>query len=176
MSQKTKIRKIDIIQSADRYRKVFVDFEIPISDTDSVRARLSSPDIYSIQEERILVFHEKLAKTIEKGLDKLPMNEAKWEADLENATKEVKATLEKEKPKNLAEHIAYDLTRQIVVLNIIPKFLTDPETGEKLFPTEEEQKMFSELMGSNLELLRLCADQYVQLAQIVASITKTAKN
>ena len=133
-------RPIDILRSADRGDTLQVEFDIVLRNGIKLAtAVLTAVDDYEIMKEQEKVYKMEYADCVRRGMDTLPIDEKEWEeylASIEN--KETRKRESGNRPDNLAEQVARKIARMDTVQRVVPKFLRDQATGDKLFPTSEE--------------------------------------
>lgn len=189
---------------AAKIPSVVFDLVLDADDPDgTISAKLSMPDVISIQKEQTLVYESLLADCIAKGFGQKPPNMIAWQdakdADklrIENEIKKMGADKKtsqeiadyKEKamkvhnsnyekpPKNLAVQTAEKLSFNQTGIELVPKFLLDPVTNERLFKTDEMLATFVDIVKSDADLIALMSNKFVELVLKTKEIKKTAKN
>lgn len=177
-----KTRPIDLMLGATRYKIVRADVDIPLDNSETLKAYLSAPDIWAIRKEQEWLYDGALEEAVSKGFDKKPIIESEWQEqikDIDPNTAEGQKTLEymeKQKPRTRAEQKAQKIVRFETIQGVLPKFLYDRETNKLLFPTDEEQNMFIQIVKQNADLFTLLANAYTKLAAQVEQNKEKVKN
>ena len=168
---------LQLLKQADRYKIHEEPIDIPLDGDAVIKAKLISPDLFELQEELEDLKKAALIEGKQKGWDKLPPDLDEWQEEVDghkdsSEFKELSAAekkkrlveLDERKPKNLAEQRAPYKARMRIVRYILPRLLRDAETGEKLFKDAGEIAAFSEIIGSNVDLMSLLSKTYTKLA------------
>jgi len=179
---------IELIEAAQKKKVVKVDFNFPLDEKNILPMSLHSPDMFTIQEIQDINYRAKFAEYRKKGLHEEPIDEAAWEKDLndqidalkkEGAKKEAieltVKTLKDDKPLNMAQEGAQRYSRIKTSQDILPMFLRDRE-GNVLFKTQDERDRFKAIISSDISLMNLLVQKYVELTTLITETTEQAKN
>jgi len=175
-------KAIDLLRGSNRYKIIREDVDIPLDDDKVIEAYFAAPDIWSIKEEQELVYAVKLKVAERRGLAKEKIDEADFQAELDqidDSTPEgqkARKYVASQRPLNLAQQTAQKMTKFATIRNILPKFLYDRKTGERLFPDEDDQAAFTEIVAQNMELFTLLANAYTRLSTKVSADKELVKN
>lgn len=179
---------IELLRAARDKKTVKVEFEIPLSEGQTIKACLDYVDKMEIWERQQIISEEKYEELCQRGWDKKKIDQKKWEKSL----KDTRETLQKsgadperiealiknaseKKPENLARQKSMELAGFQLVQEIIPLYLKDPK-GNLLFPSKAEQQEMTMMIREDMELAALLGEQYAKLSAQVTEIEETAKN
>ena len=181
---------IDLLKRANQNAVLEASFQIPVGDGESfIGAKLTAPDIIEIWQESELQRKALWAKAQEAGLVGKPINEDEWKREIEKAQAEVEkaspedrearekalASLEENRPKDLAEQFANQHAGINIVRNIIPRYLRDLD-DRPLFQSEADQNDFRRIMSKNSEIFDVISRIYVSLSKQIAEEKAVIKN
>lgn len=169
---------LQLLKQADKYKIHEELVDIPLDGDAVIHAKLTSPDLFELQEELEDLKKAALIEGRQKGWDKLPIDSDEWDSEIKGfkeskAFKELNAKeksdrlkeLQENKPKNLAEQRAPYKARMRIVRSILPKLLRDVETNERLFKAQDEVDAVSQIIGSSPALMTLLSKAYARLAE-----------
>lgn len=187
-----KQRAIDLLMNANKNRKKYVRFDIPIDGNNSIEAIMNAPDIFLIMEKQEIVYKKAYAQCCEEGLDSYPIDEYEWQKELHEiieiqrklAIKSGREFNEKEaydrfiqdKPANAAQQVARKISKFRTIFEILPKVIKNADGKSLMFPTQEERLQFKELICSNMNLLSYLSEKYVELISSMTEEEIKAKN
>jgi len=170
-----KKRPIELLKAANEKKLIQVNFDIPCGE-EPIKATLRAPDAYEIWEAQELKKRQALAKALKAGLRGLPVDEEEWQAELARYTEEeTRVKMAKDRPVDQAEQYARKVAGLRTIMDLLPKYLRD-DKGQLLFPTEEEQADFLEIMTNDPEIMTLLMNKYVELSNKVRKVGDEVKN
>jgi len=166
---------IDLIRNAKAKKMVTIDADIKLGDT-TIKAALSTIDSFTLWRNHQDLRDVAYARYVADGLDKMKPDLSKWQLEYDKAKPEMRESMERDKPINLAEQKAREEANYMLIIDIIPRFLRDPETNELLFATAEEQKEFKDYIKLDPELLSYLATKYTELTTKNKELEEQVKN
>lgn len=178
MEKKKMEKAIDVFEKARKAEEIKVVVELPLDGDKKFKAILTAPDLYSIQEEQTKLYKIKLGEIrAEYGASAdLPIDEREWQEELLKYKPKTRARLEKERPKNLGEQIAMQLSAMFTPQTILPKYLRDIETGELLFNDPDSTKRFKNLLAKDPELMIAMTVAFGELGKAAMETKEKIKN
>ena len=185
----SQLRPIELLKAAHEKKVAKVEFQIPIGDGKFIDAVLTAPDIFDIQEIQDKIYRKTFAEYRKEGLDTEPIDEAAWNREMDDTRKSMReksksekeiedtvAAMEKEKPKNMAQQGALRISKIRTTQELIPLHLRDKKTGEFLFPSADDRRAFKEILCSDLSLMELLTQKYLELTLLVGKTEDDTKN
>ena len=145
-----KMKKIDLFRKANAAQTIQEDFEIIVNE-DVTKMRIAMPDIFTILGDQKKAYAKELASCISEGLGEYTINEDELEKGLvEIKDKDAKEEMIKNKPKNLAEQLATELSRIHTIRTLIPKILRDPDNNNELIcQTKADRDAMGDYLSNN---------------------------
>lgn len=170
-------KAIDILEAANKGKTAEVRLEIPSTDgKTTVAAILTPPDVYSIQRTQDIIYKKQFCEYRKEGLDQELVDEDDWQAELDSyKDSEVRKRIAEDKPRNMAQQGAKRFSKIATIQELIPKYLKDLK-GNLLFTTKEERDRFRDLLCSDIGLMNLLAEKYVELVTMTAEVADQVKN
>jgi len=182
-----KKRPIELLKAANKGRIKNIRIELP-----PFEAYMSIPDIFMIVRERKKVEKIRYVEYRREGLDKEPIIEEDWDKNLIESIKtqrinaekigkefneaEVRATIEKERPDNLARQLAIDDSNIEMIMEILPKMIKREDGITPLFETAEERKSFQEIVRSDPKLFEYLAQKVTEAFALWSKTEEEVKN
>jgi len=183
-----------------------VEFIIPLDSSnpeEGVAAKLSMPDISAIKREQTLIYEKEFAVCKRKGMGDEKPNMDAWNdevkaydkrveqelAEMESngatrqqietrkkSAQQTRTALYSDPPKSLAAQVARRLSFSSTGIELVPEFLKDPQTNEKLFKDSAQLETFKEVVKSDAGLITLMTEQFAKLANMKEQASEDAKN
>jgi len=179
MSKIDRHKALEIIRSANEKRQVQVDFNITIDGVD-IPVTMKNIDLIKVSQIQQMALEKALYECRKDNLHLLPINEERWQQHLERATqnlrgkikKEVLRRMEKEKPKNLAEQIALEISWYETGRKYIPQILY---CGDYLLFDESNIDDYYKII-KDMDLLTLLVNKFAELRTLQFEVEDAAKN
>ncbi len=196
---------LDLLFNANKERVVKFEFDIPISEGNTIRAFLTGSDWLNMARDEEKIYQMALVDNIELGLGKRPINTIEWDAHVKGAcvvregilkaenekldkgqqktTKQIlkevqdfRLSLNKKRPESLAHQVARNTTKDHAVLEFVPKYIKSVETKELLLSDYEKQEQFREIIAVNPEVKTAIYGAYLGLANKMREVNSKVKN
>lgn len=175
MSNKPTQRPIDLLRNANRYKKRFEELEIPLDGDARLTVIIDAPGIMDMMEEQTIIYQQKLAECEARGLHQYQVSESEWQKELANyEDSNTRAQMEKRKPANAAEFVASQISKFATIQTLLPMYLKDKETGQKICQNAEDVEFFKQVFSADQNLFQDALKKYTNL--IAASAGEAAKN
>lgn len=185
----SQLRPIELLKAAHEKKVARVEFQIPAGEGKFIDAVLTAPDIFDIQEIQDKIYRKTFAEYRKEGLEDEPIDEEAWNRELDETRKSMRdkgksdkeiedtvASLEKEKPRNMAQQGALRISKIRTTQELIPLHLRDKKTSEFLFPDKEDRRVFKEILCSDLSLMQLLTNKYLELTLLIGKTEDDVKN
>jgi len=165
-----------LLKNAHAKKQVKVQFEIPIEGS-KIPVILTVGDRLAIAETQDRIYQIYYSEYQEKGLDRKPVNEIDFEAELDRFKDDADTLkiLKDQKPKNLADQMAKKYSRLRTIQEVIPQFLKNPN-GTPFLKTEEQKLEMQEIIKEDNDLWILLAGKYTELFVKAKDIEIAVKN
>lgn len=168
-------KDLQLMKAAMDAEVVKVEFEIELGNK-KFPVHFTSGDRFEMAEIQDNMLTEYLISYREKGWDEQPIEESKFKKLIEMAKdKKARERLIEQKPANLAEQKAQSFAIIRTVRELIPKYLKKPN-DELLCPTEEDRKLFSQMIAENIKLFNLLMGKYFEMVNRENEIEEAVKN
>ena len=164
-------RPIDLLKAAVKGETIEVKINLP-GIGEVILDYGDAVELYSDQSRR---YDEKRAEYYEKGFDKHPINEKKWNAYTKLIKPERRARIEADRPENLAEQMADEDTRLLVIKEYAAKCLRDKD-GNQIFSTKEEQEEFGRMALVVPKIREALFNGITELFEKADEVNKQVKN
>jgi len=170
-----KLSAIELLEAANADSFIYEQFEIPAGN-EKLDAILHAPDMFELQREQKKAYALAYAKLKSEGFGDIACNEEAWQETLKNITdKDALERAKENKPLNLADQLANEQAVTDCILGLMPKLLKDIK-GNLLFPDNDSQKRFRNLLTRNLPLFQLISNKYVKAMNSMIGIGERIKN
>lgn len=172
---------IGILRKAVKKSSVFIDFELQIGD-DILKLTMKNPDIMEMSKVQELAKASEYARASAKGLDRVAIDEKKWETFCKEATSGIKdknqkaralKNLNNEKPANRAEQIAKEAAYLVTAKEILPTVIYSDD--ELVFKDAQDIELFNAIISSP-ENFTLLIGKFTELVTKVQDVGAAAKN
>ena len=179
-------------RDAQKERNLFQDFELL-----GIKVRLCNMDLTAIARKIRDMKVERTDKYLAGVYKDKPVDEKKWnkylkdrkkalievntdektgKVDHETVDQLMKDEIEN-KPDNEAERVANTEVTSDAMFEIIPTFLTDPDSGERMFQEGSEGLVkFNEMVKGDLSMIGAISENYVILQNRTIELKETVKN
>lgn len=153
-----------------------VTIELEDGENGSIKLMLSSPDYQDLMRETTYAYEIEYHIAEERGMDKIPLTDARFEEYLSRFKDEnTKKSYRESRPKTVAEMAAKTLSLISAVPYILPKYLRF-EDGTKAFKTDVELNEFILLVQSSMDLQTKLIEGYTALSKEIEAERARVKN
>lgn len=171
------MNKFELLQKAYKQNLDGVTFDFPLPDGKKIKMKMIRPspfevgDLQRIESEKLALEFDDQDK-----LKKAPVDEKEWQTYISDLNEERKKRVESRKPKNRLEQILLTRQNRTLVVKVIPRYILDPDTDERIFPDQKSLAIFCRILEENPNLMSLLAEQYLKLVEQTAKVEEAAKN
>ena len=170
---------LNILRAANERRAVQIDFDLVV-DGVTIPVTMKGIDIIEVSRLQQLAIEKALFEAKQEGLDRLPVNEERWQQYVERTVantkgkirKQILERLEREKPKNLAEQVALESSWYETGRKYIPRILY---VGNDLWFDESTLDEYYQMV-QDVDILSLLITKFVELLALQRSVEEAAKN
>ena len=166
---------IELIRAANSRRKIEVRFYLPVDKDIEIEVSLTAPDAYAIWELQDKTFQKALAEANQDGMNLYPVNDVDWEKELDRYAEDVRESMVKDKPKNLAEQHARKISGLRTIQELLPIFIRAAD-GKILFRDKGEREEFKVFLCSNPDVMNMLTSKYIDLSNRVREVQDATKN
>ena len=168
---------MQILKSAYEKKSIKQDFTIPLAQGQApMQVSLVMDDFYALNDEMKAINATAYAKYAKRGLDEVkpPRRELKEYFDsLPDSTRDHE---KKNAPETHAELLAAIEARNNLVFYLIPRFLVDQKTGEKICENDKDEDTFRKIIRSNLDLSKVLIENFTELYKKINETQELIKN
>ena len=149
------------------YKKETIEVKIDFG--NNLKAIITLADAIDMFTEQRKLYREKLGYYEGLGYTQKPIDEIKWNEYVKINPADNK------RPENLAEQLAGEDTRNIILREILPKFLKK-ESGDLLFESDKQQRAAGNYIISTPALANLISDKLLELTEKSQQVMAQTKN